>query len=123
MPYSANTAFIEKYPAQTKEFVGILAKTENWVNSHTDEARKSIAERGGYQLEDVTRYAYVNNAIIDEEQIQYWIDTLKDFGQLPEDTDLTAESVATNEFNPYTKSADLIKSQDQNPEPLAEIEK
>lgn len=122
-PYTANGAFLRAHPAQVKELVGILGKTENWVNEHPDEARQYIANRLKVDVKNVTRYAYVNNAIIDQKQIQYWIDTLKKYQQIPADTKLTASSVATNEYNPYAKTAKLLASQAENTKVLTSTEK
>ena len=112
-PYTGNGKFIRRYPAQTKEFVGILAKTQSWVNRNPDQARQYIADRVGQDVKDITRYAYVNNALIDRKQIQYWIDTLGKYGQLHKDS-LTADDVATNQYNPYARSDKLIDTQAEN---------
>lgn len=121
-PYTGNGKFIERYPAQTEEFVKILGKTQSWVNRNPDQARQFIADRVGQDVKDITRYAYVNNAIIDREQIQYWIDTLEDFGQIPEGA-LTADDVATNKYNPYAESDELIDTQQENQVDLTELAK
>ncbi|GGL03321.1 ABC transporter substrate-binding protein [Nocardia jinanensis] len=112
-PYTGNGKFIRRFPAQTEELVGILGKTQSWVNRNPDQARQYIADRIGQNVQDITRYAYVNNAIIDRKQIQYWIDTLEKFGQVPEDS-LTADDVATNQYNPYAESDALLETQAEN---------
>ncbi|WP_207626271.1 MULTISPECIES: ABC transporter substrate-binding protein [Mycolicibacterium] len=121
-PYTGNGEFIRRYPAQTEEFVKILGKTQSWVNRNPDQARQFIADRVGQDVKDITRYAYVNNAIIDRQQIQYWIDTLEKFGQLPEGK-LTADDVATNKYNPYSDSDELIDTQADNQVDLTELAK
>ncbi|MFW0787172.1 ABC transporter substrate-binding protein [Gordonia sp. CPCC 206044] len=121
-PYTGNGEFIRRFPAQTEEFVGILGKTQSWVNRNPDQARQYIAERVKQDVKDITRYAYVNNAIIDRKQIQYWIDTLVTFGQVPEGS-LTADDVATNQYNPYAKSDQLLETQADNQVDLTAGEK
>ncbi|WP_196808191.1 ABC transporter substrate-binding protein [Mycobacterium sp. URHD0025] len=121
-PYTGNGKFIARYPAQTEEFVKILGKTQSWVNRNPDQARQFIAERVGQDVKDITRYSYVNNAIIDRKQIQYWIDTLEKFGQIP-DGALTADDVATNKYNPYAKSDELIDTQAENQVDLTDLAK
>lgn len=113
-PYTGHGEFIRENPEATEEFVEVIAKTQSWVNQNPDEARQVIGDRIGMDVEDVTRYAYINNAIIDREQIQYWIDTLESYGQLPEDHGLTAEDVATNRYNPYIDGDELIDTQAEN---------
>lgn len=121
-PYTGNGDFIRRYPAQTEEFVGILGKTQSWVNRNPDEARQYIADRIHLDVKDVTRYAYVNNAIIDRKQIQYWVDTLVKFDQIPAGK-LTADDVATNQYNPYATSDALIETQADNQVDLTQGEK
>ncbi|MFG1479823.1 ABC transporter substrate-binding protein [Xanthobacter sp. V4C-4] len=114
-PISANGEFIRKYPAQTKEFVGIIAKTANWINANPDKAGDISAKVTGFSREYVTKYYYVNNLILDENQLQFWWGLLDRVGSLkPDQAKLKPSDIATNEYNPYAPSAALIASQKDN---------
>ena len=114
-PISANGEFIRKYPAQTREFVGIIAKTANWVNANPEKALDITAKVTGFPRDQVTKKYFVNNLILDEQQLQFWWDLLGRVGSLtPEQAKLKPADIATNEFNPFAKSASLITSQKDN---------
>ncbi|MFN3007454.1 ABC transporter substrate-binding protein [Mycolicibacterium wolinskyi] len=122
-PISASGKFIRKYPEQTKEFVGILAKVANWANAHPDEYRDKVAQLTGLPKEQVTKHYYANNLILDKQQTGFWWGLAERVGTLtPEEAKLTPEDVATNEYNPYAKSPALIESQADNTEVLTDTE-
>lgn len=122
-PLSANGEFIRKYPAQTREFVGILAKTANWINANPDKAAEITARLTGIPREQVTKYYWVNNLILDEQQLQFWWGLLGRVGSLtPEQAKLKPSDVATNAYNPFAKSASLISSQKDNLKVLTSTE-
>jgi len=122
-PISASGEFIRRYPAQTREFVEILAKTANWVNANPDKQQELVARLTGLSEDQVTKYYYTNNLILDKEQTGFWWDLSERLGILtPEEAALTPEDVATNEFNPYAPSAALIDSQSSNTEVLTDTE-
>lgn len=122
-PISASGKFIRKYPEQTREFVGILAKVANWANAHPDQYRETVARLTGLPKEQVTKHYYANNLILDKEQTGFWWGLAERVGTLtPEEAELRPEDVATNEFNPYAKSPALIESQADNTEVLTDTE-
>lgn len=122
-PISASGKFIRKYPEQTREFIGILAKVANWGNAHPEEYRDVVARLTGLPKEQITKYYYANNLILDKQQTGFWWGLADRVGTLtPEEAKLKPEDVATNEYNPYAKSAALIDSQADNTEVLTDGE-
>jgi len=122
-PISASGKFIRQYPAQTKEFVGILAKVANWGNAHPEEYRKVVAKLTGLPEAQITKYYYANNLILDKEQTGFWWGLADRVGTLtPAEAALKPEDIATNEYNPYAKSPALINSQADNTEVLTDGE-
>jgi ABC-type nitrate/sulfonate/bicarbonate transport system substrate-binding protein len=114
-PISGNGEFIRKYPAQTREFVGIIAKTANWVNANPAKALEITARVNKLPRQYVTKHYYVNNLILDEKQLQFWWELYDRIGVLtPDLAKLKPSDVATNEYNPLAPSAKLIASQKDN---------
>jgi ABC-type nitrate/sulfonate/bicarbonate transport system substrate-binding protein len=114
-PISANGEFIRKYPAQTREFVGIMAKTANWVNANPENALDISARVTKLPRKYVTKVYYVNNLILDQQQLQFWWGLYDRIGILtPDLAKLKPSDVATNEYNPLAPSAGLIASQKDN---------
>ncbi|USK58423.1 ABC transporter substrate-binding protein [Peribacillus asahii] len=99
-PYSVNGEFARNHPEAVEDVVTAITKAANWVNENPDEARKIIAERLGMDIENVERYAYVKDLVIEEEPIQYYIDILENEGKLKEGS-VDVKDVYTNEFNPF----------------------
>jgi ABC-type nitrate/sulfonate/bicarbonate transport system substrate-binding protein len=122
-PISASGKFIRKYPEQTREFVRVIGKTANWANAHPEEYREIVARLTGFPKEQVTKYYFTNNLILDKQQTGFWWGLLDRVGVLtPEEAALKPEDIATNEFNPYAPSAALIESQADNTEVLTDTE-
>ncbi|MFF2084092.1 ABC transporter substrate-binding protein [Nocardia sp. NPDC058176] len=120
-PYVASNAWLQKYPDAAREFVGIIAKTANWANAHPQESAEIAGKTTGYPVEQTTNWHYAPNALLDKASLQLWWDLVAEVGDpLPGSEKLTPGDIATNAFNPYAKSADLLESQDENTTILAE---
>ena len=102
-PYSVNGAFARAHPQAVRDVVSAIAKAANWVNANTEQARQYTAERIGMKLEHVERYAYVENQVITEPPIQYYIDILESEGKIPKGK-VSVGQVYTNAFNPFAKA-------------------
>jgi ABC-type nitrate/sulfonate/bicarbonate transport system substrate-binding protein len=114
-PYVASNAWLQKYPNAARELVGIIAKTANWANAHPKESAEIAGKTTGYPVEQTTNWHYAPNALLDKASLQLWWDLVNEVGEpLPGAEKLTPGDIATNAFNPYAKSADLLESQDQN---------
>jgi ABC-type nitrate/sulfonate/bicarbonate transport system substrate-binding protein len=118
-PYVASNAWLQKYPKAARELVGIIAKTANWANAHPKESAEIAGKTTGYPVEQTTNWHYAPNALLDKASLQLWWDLAADVGHpLPGAEKLKPEDIATNAFNPYAKSADLLDSQEANAAPL-----
>lgn len=103
-PYSVNGKFARENPQVVRDVVAAIAKAGNWVNEHPLESRQYTAERLGMELKHVERYAYVDNQIITEPPIQYYIDVLEREGKL-QPGKVSVKDVYTNEYNPFAAKA------------------
>jgi len=108
-PYSAHGRFIREHPEATRNVVAALARAANWVNANPEEARKLVSKRINMALENVDRYAYVDDLVITEPPIQYYIDILQSEGKLPAGK-VAVGQVYTNAFNPFAAQAPAVKS-------------
>ncbi|WP_354682938.1 ABC transporter substrate-binding protein [Cupriavidus necator] len=99
-PYSAHGKFIREHPESVRDVVTALAKAANWVNANPEDARKLVSQRINLRLDFVDRYAYVDNLVVTEPPIQYYIDVLEAEGKLPKGK-VAARDIYTNAFNPY----------------------
>lgn len=114
-PYVASNAWLQKYPDAARELVGIIARTANWANAHPQESAEIAGKTTGYPVEQTTNWHYAPNALLDKESLQLWWDLVEEVGEpLPGSENLTPEDIATNAFNPYATSADLLESQTDN---------
>jgi ABC-type nitrate/sulfonate/bicarbonate transport system substrate-binding protein len=102
-PYSGYGKFIRENPEATSDFVAAIAKAANWVNANPDEARKIVSQRIGTKLELVERYAYVDDLIVTEPPIQYYIDILQNEKKIKPGA-VSVKDVYTNEFNALAKA-------------------
>jgi ABC-type nitrate/sulfonate/bicarbonate transport system substrate-binding protein len=101
-PYSAHGRFIREHPEATRDVVTALAKAANWVNANPEEARRLVSKRINMALENVDRFAYVDDLVVTEPPIQYYIDILQSEGKLAQGK-VAVKEVYTNEFNPFAR--------------------
>jgi sulfonate transport system substrate-binding protein len=100
-PAYVSEKFIQEKPDVVKRFVGAVAKANNWVNAHPDEALDMIAKELKVDKDKIQAYHYAPDGIITEDSVQVWIDTLNYYHDLK--TDIKASQTYTNEFNPNFK--------------------
>lgn len=114
-PFKASNAWLKAHPEAAREFVGIIAKTANWANEHPKESAEIAGKTTGYPVEQTTNWHYAPNALLDKESLQLWWDLVEEVGEVtPTWRDVTVEDMATNAYNPYATTADLLESQTQN---------
>lgn len=101
-PYSVNGEFARKHPEAVKELIGILSKAAQWNNAHPEEARKIMAKRFGFKLEETEMFEFYPDQMVPEKNIDYWIDRLVAEGKLSAGQ-VKASDVYTNEYNPAKK--------------------
>ncbi|MGC4933824.1 ABC transporter substrate-binding protein [Gordonia sp. DT30] len=108
-PYVASNHWLQAHPKEAREFVGVIAKTANWANAHPRESAEIAGKTTGYPVEQTTNWHYAPNALLDKASLRLWWDLTRDVGSpLPGAEKLKPEDIATNAFNPYAKSADLL---------------
>ncbi len=79
------------------------------------ESAEIAGKTTGYPVEQTTNWHYAPNALLDKASLQLWWDLVAEVGDpLPGSENLKPEDIATNAFNPYATSADLLESQEQN---------
>jgi ABC-type nitrate/sulfonate/bicarbonate transport system substrate-binding protein len=97
--------FIEKNPGLVRRFVSALNKADAWAKLHPDEAQEILNRRNEIP-ELYWKYnkpsLWSDNALVEGNDIEKWIDLLVEFGQIKEGQ-IKAEDVYTNEFNPLYK--------------------
>jgi ABC-type nitrate/sulfonate/bicarbonate transport system substrate-binding protein len=97
-------SWAEEDPERARAFVAAIAKTNNFLNEHPDEALevyKTVAKTELNEEIFVTPY-YAPDGKIIESHLQFWIDTLTkpDSFQPLQNNDITFDDVATNQYNP-----------------------
>lgn len=113
-PYSVNGEFERQHPEAVKDFVTAIAKTANWVNQNPDEAKQIIADRLGMDVKYIDRFAYVDDLVVTEPPIQYYIDILEGEGKISVGS-VKVKDVYTNDYNIFAthpNSARIDSSQD-----------
>ncbi|MBB3181448.1 ABC transporter substrate-binding protein [Variovorax sp. Sphag1AA] len=103
-PYSAHGRFVREQPEGTRDVVTALAKAANWVNAHPEDARRIVSKRINMALENVDRFAYIDDLVVTEPPIQYYIDILQSEGKLAAGK-VEVKQVYTNEFNPFAQTS------------------
>ena len=99
-PYSAHGKFIREHPEATRDVVAAQARAAPWVHPHHEAAPQITPPPKGKGRGQVERYAYVENLVITEPPIQYYIDILENEGKIPRGK-IGVKDVYTNEFNPF----------------------
>jgi ABC-type nitrate/sulfonate/bicarbonate transport system substrate-binding protein len=98
-PYSVSGKFLSEHPDAVKELTDILSKAAQWNNSHREEARRLMAKRFSFKLEEAEMFEFYENQIIPEENIQYWLDRLEAEKKIGPGQ-IKLNQVYTNDFNP-----------------------
>lgn len=93
--------FIKKKPDVVRRYVSAIAKTNNWINSHPDEAREIMARDFKVAKEKVDVKYYAKDGIIKDDSVQMWIDALNYYKEIK--PGIKSTQIYTNEFNPYNK--------------------
>ncbi|GIE88221.1 ABC-type nitrate/sulfonate/bicarbonate transport system, substrate-binding protein [Actinoplanes regularis] len=114
-PYKASNVWLKQHPEAAREFVGIIAKTANWANEHPKESAEIAGKTTGYPVEQTTNWHYAPNALLDKASLNLWWDLVEEVGEVtPAWRQVKIEEMATNAYNPYAKTADLLESQTDN---------
>jgi ABC-type nitrate/sulfonate/bicarbonate transport system substrate-binding protein len=122
-PYKASNEWLRKNPEAAREFVGVIAKTANWANQHPKESAEIAGKTTGYPVEQTTNWHYAPNALLDKESLDLWWTLVEEVGEVtPNWREVKVTDMATNAYNPFAKSGDLLDSQKQNSTIIAEYQ-
>lgn len=100
-PLYFSNDFIKKKPDVVRRFVGAVAKANNWIDDHMEEAIEITSKDFNIPKEKVTIKYYARDGIIKEDSIRLWIDALNYYKEIR--PGIKAEDIYTNEFNPFYK--------------------
>jgi ABC-type nitrate/sulfonate/bicarbonate transport system substrate-binding protein len=98
-PYSVNGKFLEEHPDAVAELTAILSKAAQWNNTHREEARRMMAKRFGFKIEEAEMFEFYEEQIIPDENIRYWLDRLEAERKIGPGQ-IKPEQVFTNQHNP-----------------------
>jgi ABC-type nitrate/sulfonate/bicarbonate transport system substrate-binding protein len=102
-PYSVNGKFLAEYPEAVAELTAILSKAAQWNNDHREEARRLMAERFGFKIEEAEMFEFYEDQIVPDINIQYWLDRLEAEKKIVTGQ-VKPDQVYTNQQNPANKS-------------------
>jgi ABC-type nitrate/sulfonate/bicarbonate transport system substrate-binding protein len=100
-PLYFSNEFIRKKPDVVRRFVGAIAKTNNWINAHLEEARDITSKDFNIPKEKINAMHYAKDGIIKENSVQLWIDALNYYKEIK--PGIKTADIYTNDFNPYYK--------------------
>lgn len=106
--------FIEEHPDVIKGFVAAIGKSQDWVDGHREEAYQIFANASGWKLQDVEGNYYREHALITDDAVQPWIDTLERYGAI-KTGQVKLSDVYTNKFNPNAKDQASVKAKALTP--------
>jgi ABC-type nitrate/sulfonate/bicarbonate transport system substrate-binding protein len=89
--------FIRNNPEPIRRFVRAIKRAERWANDNPEQTAKWTEEAIGVPVQ--ANHWYARNAVIDDAQIQVWIDGSIASGALPADTKVTVADIITHEFD------------------------
>lgn len=97
-PYYFSEKFIKEKPDVVRRFVGVIGKTNDYINANPEKAREITAKKGNVDPSIVRATTLASHALIKEETVQIWIDLLERFKEIK--PGLKPSNIYTNEFNP-----------------------
>ncbi|MPN35948.1 hypothetical protein SDC9_183453 [bioreactor metagenome] len=101
-PYSVNGKFLRENPEAVTELIGIFNKAAKWNSENPEEARKLLAKRFGFKLEETEMFEFFPDQVIPEKSIDYWFERLIAEGKL-KPGQVKPEQLYTNAYNPTLK--------------------
>jgi ABC-type nitrate/sulfonate/bicarbonate transport system substrate-binding protein len=94
-----NKVWAENNPALIRGFVAAIVEAVTWIETNQNEAKLIIEKYTGTAPEYIEEYHYQENAGIITADAQYWLDYMRDRGEVTAGW-LRVEDFATNEYNP-----------------------
>lgn len=98
-PYSVSGKFLKEHPEAVTELTAILSKAAVWNNQHPDEARKILAKKFGFKLEETEMFEFYENQLVPAQNMDYWFGRLTAEGKI-RPGQVKPEQLYTNSLNP-----------------------
>jgi ABC-type nitrate/sulfonate/bicarbonate transport system substrate-binding protein len=94
-----NSIWAENNPDLARGFVAALVDAAAWVEANQDEAKRIVSRHTEVSPEFIENYYYQENAAINVDDAQYWLDYMRGRKEISADW-LRVEDFAANRFNP-----------------------
>ena len=91
--------FLERNPDTATKFLAGYKRAIRFINENPDEANALMAEQLGLDESVVVTHKYTEDARVNLEDVQFWIEVLREGGELADAPDLSATDIATDRFN------------------------
>lgn len=92
--------FINEQPEAVTSFIRAYKKAIDFIYSNPEEAKQVFSESLGIEPQYIVSHKFQENARIDLESVQKWIDILVERGDL-EKEQIKPTDIATNDLNPF----------------------
>jgi ABC-type nitrate/sulfonate/bicarbonate transport system substrate-binding protein len=92
--------FVEKHPEAVKRFVRAYVHAIEFIVIHPEESSEIMAKHTGVTAELIGTHRYTPNAEVRMQDVQFWIDMMRQGNELNDGGKLRPEDVATNDFTP-----------------------
>jgi ABC-type nitrate/sulfonate/bicarbonate transport system substrate-binding protein len=101
-PYSVSGKFLKEHPDAVTELTTILSRAAVWNNKHPDDARKMLAKKFGFKLEETEMFEFYEDQIVPAKNADYWIERLTAEGKI-KPGQVKPEQLYINSLNPASK--------------------
>jgi ABC-type nitrate/sulfonate/bicarbonate transport system substrate-binding protein len=91
--------FINKDPQAVGNFLQGYRKTVEFMQNNPAEATKIMAARLDLKPTDVVPHRYTDNTAVRPDDVQFWVDTMRQYGELKDAPKLTAADLLDPSFN------------------------
>ncbi|GAA1988222.1 ABC transporter substrate-binding protein [Catenulispora subtropica] len=91
--------FIQKSPKAVRGFLTGYRKTIQFMHDNPAEATTIMASRLGLQPSDMVSHRYTTDALVRPADVQFWVDTMREYGELKTAPHLSAADILDLTFN------------------------
>jgi len=91
--------FLKNNPDTVKKFLTAYRQTITFMQENPAEASALMAKRLGLEAGDVIPHRYTENAAVHTKDVQFWIDLMRENGELKDAPDLKASELVDESFN------------------------
>lgn len=89
---------VKEHPEAVEAFMRAYNKAINFINTNNQEASQIMAEQIGLPVDHIGQHIYTTNAEVRMNDVQMWIELMRQGNELNDNGALTAEDVATTQF-------------------------